>query len=411
MAMGELVLEGIEGISPLGFLTALGTLVTLDDKWPGQVHMSWLKSSGYYPIVKFPGRDAERTLEKTQDDIAKVISETMCVPSPEISEADSKEVKTLFKQFGMAAKDLGKAEETLQKERQKLKKDGRKQGMQGEILENWINEQTKELREKIREQRDDVQKKRRAWLDKRCIIVPAQELRLGKTLKITSSEYRDSVVDALQSCGNNRQRRVVDFLSAFASETVVSKGKVEATPFCFTNGSGRQYFLETICDLMRLVDAKRIKGCLFSPWTFDDQGYSLRWAPLEDRRYALMWDDPTGQTVRALWAANLVAYNGLRLLPVADLGGRLGTSGFSGFGDGPRFFSWPIWEGFLCVDTLRSLLSLDLLREPLPNWTTLERMGVVEVFRCERILVGEPPNAKRNFSIPFPAGTREEAWE
>ena len=52
--MSEHVLEGIEGSNPLGFLSALGTLVALDEQWPGLVNLSWVKTSGYRPVIRFP---------------------------------------------------------------------------------------------------------------------------------------------------------------------------------------------------------------------------------------------------------------------------------------------------------------------------------------------------------------------
>ena len=112
---------------------------------------------------------------------------------------------------------------------------------------------------------------------------------------------------------------------------------------------------------MRVVDACRIERCLFHPWTFDDERLSLRWASVEDRRYALMWDDPGAQEARTIWAASLLARPSPRLLPVASVGGQLGASGFSEFGR-KKFFSWPIWQGFLCADAL-SLLALGVLQQ------------------------------------------------
>ncbi len=407
MKMSELVLEGIEGSSPLGFLAALGILVVLDDKWPGLVYLSWVKASGYRPLVRFPGLHGKPALGERQASLAEFVADAIRVPAPVISQSSSRELERLFKAFLAASNDLNEREKSFRKRHGELKQHARKQGLQGDALRSWIGEQTADLKAEINERRDQVQKVRERWLDELGRIVPAQELRLGKKLSIKPVEYRDAAIVALKSWGNLHSQREVDFLAAFAAESVVDRELVETTPFSFVSGSGHQYFLETVWKLMQAVDARRIEKCLFYPWTFEDERLSLRWAPVEDRRYALMWDDPGGQEVSTVWAANLLGYNGLRLLPVADVGGRLGVSGFTEFGK-RQFFSWPIWQGFLSINTVRSLLSLDALRQLAPEHARLERMGVLEVFRSEKLRVGKPPLVKFNFAIPFPAGTGEK---
>ena len=90
------------------------------------------------------------------------------------------------------------------------------------------------------------------------------------------------------------RRDALDFLAAFASDGCFDKrtNRVEATPFCFINGSSGQYFLSTVRQLISEVCPERVQATLFSPWTYQDQKLSLRWDPHEDRRYALMDRDP-----------------------------------------------------------------------------------------------------------------------
>jgi hypothetical protein len=48
-----LVLEGIPGDNPLGFLAALGVLRTLSQRWPGHViRMRWQARGGWRPVIE-----------------------------------------------------------------------------------------------------------------------------------------------------------------------------------------------------------------------------------------------------------------------------------------------------------------------------------------------------------------------
>ncbi len=406
--MHELVLAGIEGINPLGFLAAIGALKVLDDKWPGLVSLSWIRTSAHLPVIRFPGADERLSQQKRQHCLAATIADTLAVPKPRVSQSAAKEVQGLHKKCLEATERLKESERELKKLRNELMREGRKLGIQGEALRSWVSDRISDLQSKIYILREDLKSRRARWLRKLGEVVPAQELRLGKTLSIMPIEYRVAAISARESCSYHLDRRQVDFMGAFAAETVKNREQVEPTPFCFISGSGHQYFLDTIAKLMEVVDSGRIEKCLFHPWSLDDERLSLRWAPAEDRRYALMWDDPGGQETKTIWAANLLAYNALRLLPVADVSGRLMTSGFAEIA-GRRFFSWPIWQGFLAVDTIKSLLSLGTLRQSKPDQTRLERMGVSEVYRCERVQIGKPPNVKLNFGISFPAGSGDDA--
>jgi hypothetical protein len=288
-------------------------------------------------------------------------------------------------------------------------REGKQHEIQKDALKTWVEDRSRDSREAVDKQRHNYSAARMAWLSELKKTVHSDELSLGKTLSITPLEYRRIAEDVVNSsiCHNNR--RLADFLAAFVAESVMDGDKAKATPFCFVTGSGHQYFLETIGKLMEIVDASRIERCLFYPWTYDDKQFSLRWAPVEDRRYALMWTDP-GDTKRnpskTNWAANLLAYNGIRLLPVADMGGKLVATGFSEF-NGQDFFSWPIWQGFIDVNSVRSLLSLATLRELSPDRKQLNKRGIIEVFRCRRLRVGTPPLVKFNFSTALPAGLGE----
>ena len=66
---------------------------------------------------------------------------------------------------------------------------------------------------------------------------------------------------------------------------------------------------------------------------------------------------------------------------------------------GKKLFSWPIWKGALNVEIVRSLLSLAELQEYSPDRERLLALGIVEVYRNERITVGK----YRSFTPAIPA--------
>ncbi len=125
----------------------------------------------------------------------------------------------------------------------------------------------------------------------------------------------------------------------------------------------------------------------------------MRWDPAEDRRYATMWDDPGGGKDKAKtnWAANLLAYRGLSMLPSAPTGRGLATTGFGRIDD-DWMFTWPLWSHPLSSDVVRSLLTLDLLTGRSLANRRLSAMGIEACFRSSRIQVGTPPLHKINFT-------------
>ena len=150
----------------------------------------------------------------------------------------------------------------------------------------------------------------------------------------------------------------------------------DLTPFCFVTGSGHQYFLQTVSELLSAVDAPRMQSAIFEDLPPTDEKLSLRWDPVEDRRYAMMWSDPTasGNKATTNWALNLLAYRGLQLFPAVPIGKKLGTTGFS-VNDRQYEFSWPLWSVPLKCDTVRSLLASRDIQPLTPDRTALAARG------------------------------------
>jgi hypothetical protein len=196
-------------------------------------------------------------------------------------------------------------------------------------------------------------------------------------------------------------RGVLDLLAAFGSDVCVDRktSQIVATPFCFITGSGHQYFLDTVRQLWASVNQEQIESALFKPWSHQDEKLSMRWDPIEDRRYALMWEDPTssGNEARTNWAANLLAYHGLQLIPSCPTGKGLQTTGFV-VRESHSHWTWPIWEQAISEDVVRSLLACDLLNVEVPDSRLMTMLGVKRVFRSKRITIGKPPLHKINFT-------------
>lgn len=380
--MIEIVMSGLDGGNPLGFLAAIGTFRTLSDAMPGKVKMNWKQEKGgWRPCIAIDeADDAMADLWEFSGVLACLLGVPARLPADEMLH----EVKQLEKSYRKIRGGLAESEK-------KLKIDAKEAGIKGrEDVLQFIANSTDADRSEVRRQRQE-------WLSKLRRTVISPELGLGKTLAVMPEEMRVMATSAVGD-SDAANRFVVDLISAFGSESsVVKNGFIEYTPFCFVTGSGQQFFLETIQKLMSCVSIQHIHKTLFATWAYDDLRFSLRWDPVDDRRYALMWGDPTaqGNEARTMWAANLIGYRGLSILPSFSVGAWLKTTGFN---SDEQTFSWPIWVTPISLDVLRSLLaSAALIRRPMDR-KLLNAMGVNEIYQSTRIQVGTPPLVKTNFS-------------
>jgi hypothetical protein len=220
-----------------------------------------------------------------------------------------------------------------------------------------------------------------------------------------------------QHGASSLDRRLADFLAAFGSEVFFDpKDKertFEATSFCMvrsgdSKGQGLPFYAVAI---RNSTDLHALRRALFEQWKYQDvvtqdreeKGYSMRWDPLEDQRYALRWHDPSGDkskhALKTMVGANALALEALTLFPTAPRPGGLATTGFLQLGR-QEFFTWPIWKSPVSPEMIRSLLSLAELHEPIPPRRVLAARGIAEVYRCERVA---PNKYYKNFSPAIPA--------
>ncbi len=193
--------------------------------------------------------------------------------------------------------------------------------------------------------------------------------------------------------------RAAEFVGAFACEALVNKdGTIQDTAFRTMAGAGHQHFLKFMSEIARRTTRQQLRAALFEAWAYEDRGLSLRWDPADDRRYALRWGDPGREQVRTVRGANRLAIEALPLFPVAAVSGRLETTGFGHPYSRGAFWTWPVWEPPVSLDTCRSVLALAGLQEPQPHRAPLAALGITEVFRAQRIAVGRFRNLTPAFS-------------
>ncbi len=226
-------------------------------------------------------------------------------------------------------------------------------------------------------------------------------LSFADDLAITRERFA-AVAAQAHAAATCEERVFADFVAAFGCEALVTEDKeprVQDTALRTMSGAGHQHFLGFMRELADKTEADHLRTSLFEPWEYADGKPSMRWDPHDDRRYALRWKEPSGDRVATVRGANRLAIEALPLLPTAPVGRMLQTTGFRrSRRDGVRI-TWPIWEAPAASETVRSLLSLPELQNLSPDRLRLQAMGIVEIYRSERITQGK----YRNFTPAVPA--------
>lgn len=367
-------LRALDGTNPLGFLAAVGTLVTLAQRGVTGARLRWRQARTWVPVLEGTGVADERAL-------AEAVAEGL---RGQPVAADAEQARET------AQRAMEKARTAVKRKRQEIRQRGlsRSERVEAEGREMRPLEQA-------------YQARRGEWLEALRRAVPRPELAIGARIECTPEEYREHAAGFLAAAGQ-AERDALDMLAAFGSDACRRRNDeaIDPTPFCFVSGSGHQEFLETARQLTERVAPDRVHQALFTPWSYRDEKLSLRWDPAEDRRYALLDRDPSDGSARTVWMANLLAYRALALFPAAPSGRGLAVTGWGEDTEerrGRKFFTWPLWECPAGVDLVRSLLALRELVEPRPECEGLRARGIVAVYRAERIEVGRPPNSKINF--------------
>jgi CRISPR-associated endonuclease/helicase Cas3 len=369
----DLLLTGIDGSNPLGFLAAIGTLVVLHYSGQSHYRLRWQRGVSWQPeLVSTTELDPETLVQQLANGLrGSVVSEAVEQQRKEAQERRDRAVKAVrdkhdeIRKRGLSRKDRETAEE-----------------------------------KELAPLRDEAMKLEEVWRSALRNAVPSPEIGLGKHIDLSAEDFRRQV-RALANETSWNNSNALALCAAFGSDACINEKKetVSATPFCFITGSGKQYFLDTARQLMdpTRIDTERLKSTLFESWTYADPRLSMRWDPIEARRYALMDRDPEPIGSFTVWMANLLAYRALALFPSAPRARGLATTGWSSQAEGDSF-TWPLWTHPVGPDTVRSLLLLAELHEPAPDRAVLRALGIQAAYRSRRIKVGAGNNFKINFS-------------
>ncbi len=372
----QLDLPALDGANPLGFLAALGAIAVLSET-DSKIKLGWHSRARWTPFLT-----SSSPLEEPE-----VLQRlTIRLRGKPVDAEKEKLRDAAQKQFDAAKKELKHAVD-------RFKKRGLR-GKERDVAHGLEIEPHEQKRDAARDVVLAVLKD----------AVPSPELALGQRPDCTIEEFRRHA-RSFRSESQLKVRTTVDLLASFGAEVAETNDeRIEATPFCFITGSGHQWFLDTARELMALATDSKLREALFEPWEYTDEKLTMRWDPLDDRRYALMDRDPTTSDNKSttVWMANLLAYRALAFYSCAPGTRRFLATGWSGKRE-LDLFTWPIWERTLSTDAIRSLLCHPAFAEiDLSDYRDeLRARGVAVVFRARRIQVGNPPLHKINFSPAY----------
>lgn len=183
---------------------------------------------------------------------------------------------------------------------------------------------------------------------------------------------------------------MLDFLAGLAC--VVGDETSEST-LCAANGASHQNLVQSMRDVLKLVDREQVQLALFESWqkTYrvpDDKRQqlqlgtrkpTLRLDPADERLYALRLSNPTTtDDFRTELGAQALAIPAFALLPVVP--GKQALTVASSRHRQRVTFSWPLWNAPATLPTVRTLLwegvgSPNLQRE----------RGVFAAFSADRV--------------------------
>ncbi len=366
-------LGGLDGSNPLAFLSALGTFRLADNFFAGQVRLSWVRRGQWTPVLHLP---PEVSIEQLIEQLHQFLHR---VSDP----AASSRADTLHTKYRAKKKIADQAMQAIKD--QQLRGPDRTAAVELCVLPL----------------RNQEVLARSEWLQALEASVPVPFLSLGKSLSVTADEFRAfslRTIEDLFATGPTG-RFMADFGSAFGCDALsADSGRIIPTEFQLITGSGHQFFLETIKDLMEVVSSEQLKRALIGPWAYQDSRLSFRWDPLDDRRYAYGWSDPSGEIVRTEHGANLLAAFAIPMYPAVPTLKGLHTTGFNSVNKQAKW-TWPIWTKQRSLDAVRTLLAaLPHCYDNAEGSLNSSAFAVDAMFCVRKIEIGQPPLSKLNLS-------------
>ena len=386
MTLYEFALTGPRGDNPLGFLAALGALVTLEENGRG-ARLGWDAFTPRLCVSSDALPEAHNSGEPQSREVLIQVLSALLRRERGSAAAVADEAK----------KEMKRAKAAVKKKREDIK--GRKLGRAA----------AKEARQvELLPLEENAREKERLF--KLALMKSAADpcVALGTNLTATNGELTSYFEAAGAECSSSNRGWIDISASYGVSDPNRPDERMLSSPWALIRGDSQQNFLESVENIMTLCGPEHLKQALFGPWIPRDMKYSLRWDTADDRRYALMEQDPTagGNEPKTLWGANRLAFEALRFFPAMPVRGGMGVVGWRAAT--PDSWQedcavrWPLWDKPVSVVVVRSLLGLrDIWRDDAATRNRLRALGVSAVMESRRIGFGQATSRKYNLT---PAG-------
>jgi hypothetical protein len=215
-----------------------------------------------------------------------------------------------------------------------------------------------------------------------------------------------------------KEPRAAAYLSGLACDGMLpirTKRVIARTHLSFANNNSMKMLIKDFAALARLTSMDRVADAVFGAALLRDKITGLGWDPGSQRSYALQFSDPGKDTLACQVVHNALAFLGLQFFTVVPTGfDRRSTVGFleivstrkiaSGDADdgeveeadndgateakpGADFLTWPIWEGTLGYDEVKSLIARPELAAASPDAGLCMSIGVTVILRSRRVSI------------------------
>lgn len=177
------------------------------------------------------------------------------------------------------------------------------------------------------------------------------------------ADFTQSIFSQLTECANRKELNILAGLACCVGEDTF-----EST-LCAANGAGHQDLIQSIRDILSLLNTEHVLGALFTPWQkhyevsdssrkqlqLGSRKPTLRLDPADERLYALRFSNPTTtKEFKTELGAQALAIPAFSVLPVLP---RVRPLSVASRRQGNRvYFSWALWEQPATLPSIRSLL-------------------------------------------------------
>jgi len=379
----KFALTGPRGDNPLGFLAALGALVTLEEN--GRVaRLGWHAFTPRLCVNSDVLPEAHKCDDAQSQEVLIQVLSTL-----------------LRRERGSAASVADEAKKEMKCAKAAVKK--KREDIKGRKLGRAAAKEARQL--ELLPLEENAREKERLF--KSALMKSAADpcVALGTNLTATNSELSAHFDAAAAQCSSSN-RRWIDMSASYGiSDSNRPDERMPASPWALIKGDSHQSFLESVERIMTLCGPDHLKQALFGRWIPRDLKYSLRWDTADDRRYALMEQDPKagGNETKTLWGANRLAFEALRFFPAMPVRGGMGVVGWRAATPDEWqedcVVRWPLWAQPVSGVVVKSVLALrDIWCDDAVARNRLRASGVTAVMESRRIGFGQATSRKYNLT-------------